>query len=952
MKQLIKNVKQVLMLLMVISIIGCDDDQITLPEIVAEYTYTIATDNSGIVTFINTSENATSYEWDFGDGISSDLNNPIHQFTQSGEYTVVITAINIAGATTTFESIITIIILDPASLPLNFDDDNVKYDDVNVFGGVSFTVVENPDVSGSNNTASGVGSITNIGGQYEGFSFELGEIIDLTTDQSIIFDFWSDVPVDVLVKLENPDGSFTETIASHGGNGWEELIFTFNSSATYSILTIFVDGPGTTAGTFYIDNINQSVTVDLTLPIITLIGDATINLALGDTYTEQGATATDDLDGDISGSIVIAGDTVDTVAEGTFIITYNVTDSGGNAAIEVTRTVNVTITDITAPTITLTGDATINLIIGDTYTEQGATASDNIDGDISSDIVIAGATVDTNTAGTYIITYNVTDAAGNAATEVTRTIIVAAAPAAFDDGLLTNGDFENGAEAWTGNATNVLTEGGNSYNFADVAVAGNPWEANLSQVVEIIQGKNYKLTFDASSNGSRTMLAGIGLNQDPWTNVVETVNLTTTTQTFTYNFSSADFGGVNSRVLFDLGADSGVVVIDNVSLFCLDCGTGGGTGGGTGTGAEGDLTANGGFETGDVSDWTLFVDNPGATFTATDSAAACGTFSGNLMSDFASGTGGAVDAVVKQANIGIGTITPNTQVTISFDIRGSVTDGGVFFAEFFSELSGGGTSKAEILSGGPLSLTDNWTHYSFTTTTGSDVSGGITLQMKTSCGPVAGCVVDAFFDNVFVGIGATGGINGTIDCTTTGGGTGGGTGGTGGTGTGDEMGVNGDFETGDVSDWTTFVDAVGASFTASSTNPSSGSFSGNLVADFASGTGGAVDAVVKQANLGAGGTALANTEYVIAFDLRGSASDGGVFFVEFFSELSGGGTSKAEIITGGPHPLTDNWTSYSYTVTTGPDVSGGITLQLKSSCGPVAGCLVDVFFDNVSIKLK
>ena len=86
--------------------------------------------------------------------------------------------------------------------------------------------------------------------------------------------------------------------------------------------------------------------------------------------------------------------------------------------------------------------------------------------------------------------------------------------------------------------------------------------------------------------------------------------------------------------------------------------------------------------------------------------------------------------------------------------------------------------------------------------------------------------------------------------------------------------------------------------------------------------------------------------------MRGSASTGGVFFVEFFSELSGGGTSKAEIITGGPHPLSETWTSYSYTVLTGSDVSGGITLQLKTSCGPIAGCLVDVFFDNVSIKLK
>jgi hypothetical protein len=46
------------------------------------------------------------------------------------------------------------------------------------------------------------------------------------------------------------------------------------------------------------------------------------------------------------------------------------------------------------------------------------------------------------------------------------------------------------------------------------------------------------------------------------------------------------------------------------------------------------------------------------------------------------------------------------------------------------------------------------------------------------------------------------------------------------------------------SGWTTFVDAAGASL-ESTTQPKAGSYSGNLVADFSAGNGGAVDAVVK-----------------------------------------------------------------------------------------------------------
>ena len=58
------------------------------------------------------------------------------------------------------------------------------------------------------------------------------------------------------------------------------------------------------------------------------------------------------------------------------------------------------VTDTTAPVITLVGDAVVDLSVGDTYTEEGATATDNVDGDISANIVIGGDTVDTNYCGT------------------------------------------------------------------------------------------------------------------------------------------------------------------------------------------------------------------------------------------------------------------------------------------------------------------------------------------------------------------------------------------------------------------------------------------------------------------------------------------------------------------------------------------------------------------------
>ncbi|MDA9027113.1 DUF5011 domain-containing protein, partial [Flavobacteriaceae bacterium] len=76
-----------------------------------------------------------------------------------------------------------------------------------------------------------------------------------------------------------------------------------------------------------------------------------------------------------------------------------------------------------APVITLNGEATVTIEVDSTYTDALATATDNYDGDITSSIVTSGS-INLSIVGTYTITYNVTDANGNTAVEVTRTVNV------------------------------------------------------------------------------------------------------------------------------------------------------------------------------------------------------------------------------------------------------------------------------------------------------------------------------------------------------------------------------------------------------------------------------------------------------------------------------------------------------------------------------------------------
>ena len=254
MKQLLKQAIKFSFLILAISIFGCQDDDVVLPEVNSGFTYTLNED-TGTVTFINISSDAETYLWTFGDGGTSTEINPIKTYA-NGTYEVTLKASSVSGASGTFEDMIIISIPNPMDLPITFDDPNVAYT-IETFNGTSFEILDNPDVSGTNNKASNVGAITNSGAAFEGINFDLGTQLDLTTEKTITMNFWADAPVDVLMKLEQGTGPDMEVTSSHGGTGWETASFDFDSSNKYVRITIFVDGPGTTAGTFYIDDIEQ-----------------------------------------------------------------------------------------------------------------------------------------------------------------------------------------------------------------------------------------------------------------------------------------------------------------------------------------------------------------------------------------------------------------------------------------------------------------------------------------------------------------------------------------------------------------------------------------------------------------------------------------------------------------------------------------------------------------------
>src|SRR6266404_5752668 len=84
---------------------------------------------------------------------------------------------------------------------------------------------------------------------------------------------------------------------------------------------------------------------------------------------------------------------------------------------------SLTVQDTTPPAITLLGENPLYVECHSSFVDPGATASDICAGDLTSRITVSGG-VNANVPGSYTVNYNVNDPSGNAATTMSRTVIV------------------------------------------------------------------------------------------------------------------------------------------------------------------------------------------------------------------------------------------------------------------------------------------------------------------------------------------------------------------------------------------------------------------------------------------------------------------------------------------------------------------------------------------------
>jgi len=256
--------------------------------------------------------------------------------------------------------------------------------------------------------------------------------------------------------------------------------------------------------------------VDNEKPKIVLKGSETSKICPGTTYKEEGYEVSDNYDKDIKAEVK---------KEENQII-YSATDSSGN---KISKIRKITEMDDEKPSLELSKGKLIYMTVNSKYAEPGYKATDNCDGDLVKSVKVSGK-VDVAKAGTYKITYSVTDKAGNE-TKVERTIIVQ----------------KNYSQSSSCNANGVIY-----LTFDD-----GPNEYVTPKILDTLKKENVKATFFVTSVGPDYLIKRAY-------DEGHTIALHTSSHNYSYIYSSTenyfnDLKTISDRVLRITGKESKII---------------------------------------------------------------------------------------------------------------------------------------------------------------------------------------------------------------------------------------------------------------------------------------------------------------------------------------------------------------------------------------------------------
>ena len=333
----------------------------------------------------------------------------------------------------------------------------------------SFTFIAT-DTAG--NVASTTVTITNID--------KVAPVITLNGSASTTVQVHSGAFVDPLaVVTDNHDAS--STISGTGVVNTDIVgLYTLHYNAT------------DTAGNAALEVLRSVNVIDTQAPVIASHADVVAEATgpTGATVDYGTPTATDNYDATVTVTCVPPTNSLFALA--TTTVNCSATDSSTNTA---TSSFSITVRDTTAPALILNGSSTVTIEAGTDYIDAGATASDIVDGNLTSQIATS-TDLNANVVGNYSETYSVADAHGNAAS-TTRAINVAARPitATADQKSKTYGESD---PALTYQVTGSLMTG-DAFSGEIARDSGGAVGSYTIGQGTLVLNSNYALTFVTST---------------------------------------------------------------------------------------------------------------------------------------------------------------------------------------------------------------------------------------------------------------------------------------------------------------------------------------------------------------------------------------------------------------------------------------------------------------------
>jgi len=638
-------------------------------------------------------------------------------------------------------------------------------------GGVA-NVITNPDQSGINTSAQ-TGQMLKFAGEvFGGSTLTLDTPVDVPAGSVFTLKVWSSRAVTVLFKLE---GMNVERVVNHSGSGWEQLTFDFTGdmgTAVSAITLIFDIGVMGDAEnnpadwTFYFD--------DLTTPAVA-----------DDSGTDDGSNDSGQTTTNVNGFENAADSYMfSDFAGGVASIVTNPDQSGINTSAQTGQMLKFAGEVFGGSTLTL--DTPVDVPAGSVFTlkvwsSRAVTVLFKLEG------MNVERVVNHSGSGWEQLTFDFTGDMGTAVPAITLI---------FDIGVM--GDAENNPADWTfyfdDLTTPAVADGGStddgsnnsgqtttnvngfenaadSYMFSDFAggvanVITNPDQSGINTSAQT--GQMLKFAGEVFGGSTLTLDGAVDIPVNAiimmkvWSQravdvlfkleggpvgEVTAVHGGTGWEELRFDFTGiSGVGTTGVTLIFDNGtvgdaandAANWTFYFDDLTFpVAVDSGTGSGTGG-----AE--LTTNGDLEAGDLSGWVAAAND--GMITADNTQASGSTWSAHVVA------GPLHNPAFSQAGLAVGTVKPGDKIDISFDMCGTAASGGIIFPALLSEFGGDTGADRQTLDtiATPPSV---WTRYNYSAVAGSNVNGGISLQLDVVCGADAACKADVYFDNVSVTIG-------------------------------------------------------------------------------------------------------------------------------------------------------------------------------------------------------